>query len=94
MTSSGVASTGGPAAPARNSIPVATTLDSGSATSSQTNGSRYQRAGAAAEEVLTVPVTLRAPAGTAQGGRDIVFVVESVDGTLRREEDSRFFGPP
>ena len=49
---------------------------------------------AAAEEVLTVPVTLRAPAGTAQGGRDIVFVVESVDGTLRREEDSRFFGPP
>jgi polyferredoxin len=49
---------------------------------------------AAAEEVLTVPLTLRAPAGTVKGGRDIVFVVESDDGVVRRDEESRFFGPP
>jgi polyferredoxin len=49
---------------------------------------------AEAEEVLTVPVTLRAAPGTVRGGDDIVFVVESEDGSLRTEAESRFFGPP
>ncbi|KFN51018.1 4Fe-4S dicluster domain-containing protein [Arenimonas composti] len=47
-----------------------------------------------AEEVLTVPVTLRAPPGAVRGGSDVVFVVESEDGGLRAETESRFFGPP
>lgn len=48
---------------------------------------------AAAEEVLTVPVTVRAPAGAIKGRQDMVFVVESTDGTLSRREETRFFGP-
>jgi cytochrome c oxidase accessory protein FixG len=48
---------------------------------------------AQAEEVLTVPITLRADAGTAKGRVDLRFVVESEDGTVRVEEETRFFGP-
>ncbi|HEX5755197.1 MAG TPA: FixG Ig-like domain-containing protein, partial [Arenimonas sp.] len=48
---------------------------------------------AAAEEVLTLPLTVRAAAGSAKGRVDLQFVVENEDGSLRVVEDSRFFGP-
>ncbi len=47
---------------------------------------------AAAEEVLTVPVTLRAPAGLAKGRIDLRVVVES-DAGVQAIEETRFFGP-
>ena len=48
---------------------------------------------AAAEEVLTVPVTLRAPAGVAKGRVDVDFVVESDAEGVSETEETRFFGP-
>ncbi|MBY4599948.1 4Fe-4S binding protein [bacterium BD-1] len=48
---------------------------------------------AAAEEVLTVPVTLRAPAGLAKGRVDVDFVVESDAEGVSETEETRFFGP-
>ena len=49
---------------------------------------------AAAEEVLNVPVTLRAEAGSVQGRSDVRFVVEATDDSgIRYAEDTRFFGP-
>jgi polyferredoxin len=50
------------------------------------------RHAAAAEEVLTVPVTLRAPAGVAKGRIDLRVVVES-DAGVQAVEETRFFGP-
>ena len=47
---------------------------------------------AAPEEVLTVPVTLRAPAGVAKGRIDLRVVVES-DAGVKAVEETRFFGP-
>jgi polyferredoxin len=47
---------------------------------------------AAAEQVLTVPVTLRAPAGVAKGRIDLRVVVES-DAGVKAVEETRFFGP-
>ena len=52
------------------------------------------RVQAAAEEVLNVPVTLRAEAGSVQGSSDVRFVVEATDDpAIRYAEDTRFFGP-
>jgi cytochrome c oxidase accessory protein FixG len=48
---------------------------------------------AAAEEVLTVPVTVRAPTGSVHGRADLRFVVRDLGTGLVVEEDSRFFGP-
>ena len=49
---------------------------------------------AAAEEVLSVAVTLRAPAGAVQGRSDIRFVVEAADSSgIEYVADTRFFGP-
>ena len=48
---------------------------------------------AAAEQVLSVPVTLIAPAGTVKGKADIRFVLDSEDGKLHTVEETRFFGP-
>jgi len=48
---------------------------------------------AAAEEVLTVPVTLRAPAGLAKGRVDLDFIVESDAEGVSETEETRFFGP-
>lgn len=48
---------------------------------------------AAAEEVLTVPVTLRAPAGLAKGRVDVDIVVESDAQGVSETEETRFFGP-
>ncbi|ODS62040.1 MULTISPECIES: 4Fe-4S dicluster domain-containing protein [unclassified Arenimonas] len=48
---------------------------------------------AAAEEVLTVPVTLRAPAGLAKGRVDVDIVVESDAEGVSETEETRFFGP-
>ena len=48
---------------------------------------------AAAEEVLTVPLTLAAPAGLAKGRVDVRFVVTTQDGAIEVEEETRFFGP-
>ncbi|KAA2284846.1 4Fe-4S dicluster domain-containing protein [Arenimonas fontis] len=45
------------------------------------------------EEVLTVPVTLRAAPGVASGRVDVRFVVESDTGEARVERETRFFGP-
>ena len=47
---------------------------------------------AAAEEVLTVPMTLRAPAGAARGRVDLRVVVTS-DAGVEAVEETRFFGP-
>jgi len=49
---------------------------------------------AAAEEVLTVGVTLTAPADVAKGRMDVNFVVSNQDGSLEVKEETRFFGPP
>ena len=48
---------------------------------------------AAPEEVLTVPVTLRAAAGVAKGRVDVEFVVESDAEGVVVERETRFFGP-
>jgi polyferredoxin len=48
---------------------------------------------AAAEEVLTVGVTLSAPPGVAKGRMDVDFVVTSEDGGITVKEETRFFGP-
>ena len=48
---------------------------------------------AAAEEVLTVPLTLVAPAGLAKGRVDVRFVVSTEDGKIEVKEETRFFGP-
>jgi cytochrome c oxidase accessory protein FixG len=45
------------------------------------------------EEVLTVPVTVRAPRAAVHGGSDIRFVVRDLGSGLEVEEGSRFFGP-
>jgi polyferredoxin len=45
------------------------------------------------EQVLTLPITLRADAGAVKGRKDIHFVI-STDGTTEDVvEESRFFGP-
>jgi polyferredoxin len=45
-------------------------------------------------EVLALPVTLRAPAGSVRGRSEVEFVVEAADdGEIRYEAESRFFGP-
>jgi cytochrome c oxidase accessory protein FixG len=49
---------------------------------------------AAPEEVLTVPVTVRAPAGAVHGGTPLRFVVRDRDSGLVVSEASRFIGPP
>ena len=51
------------------------------------------RHAAAGEEVLTVPVTLRAPAGVAVGRVDVRFVVDSDAEGVQAVEETRFFGP-
>jgi cytochrome c oxidase accessory protein FixG len=48
---------------------------------------------AAPEEVLTVPVTVRAGRRAVRGGRDLRFVVRDLDSGLEVREASRFFGP-
>jgi polyferredoxin len=48
---------------------------------------------AAPEEVLTVPVTVRAAAGAVRGGSDLRLVVRDLDTGLVVAEDTRFFGP-
>ncbi len=49
---------------------------------------------AAAEQVLTVPVTLRGEPGRVAGRHDVRFVVESLDDpAVRSSHDTRFFGP-
>ena len=48
---------------------------------------------AAPEEVLTVPVTVRAGRRAVHGGHDIRFVVRDLDSGLQVREKSRFFGP-
>ncbi len=45
-----------------------------------------------AEEVLTLPLVATAPAGTS-GKHTLRFVIQSGDGTTRREVDASFFGP-
>ena len=48
---------------------------------------------AAAEEVLTVPITLRAAPGVAKGRVDLDLVVESDAEGVSETEETRFFGP-
>jgi polyferredoxin len=49
---------------------------------------------AAAEEVVSLVVTLRAGSNVASGRTDIVFTVQSLDDpTIRDRHESRFFGP-
>ena len=48
---------------------------------------------AAPEEVLTVPVTLRAAPGVAKGRVDVEFVVESDAEGVVVQRETRFFGP-
>jgi cytochrome c oxidase accessory protein FixG len=48
---------------------------------------------AAAEQVLTVPVTLRGPADVSKGRSDVVFVVTADSEGLQVKEETRFFGP-
>jgi len=48
---------------------------------------------AAAEEVLTVPITVEAEAGSVRGRADLRFVVRDADSGLTIREESRFFGP-
>ncbi|TXI51578.1 MAG: 4Fe-4S binding protein [Lysobacter sp.] len=47
---------------------------------------------AAAEEVLSIPLTVSAPASV-QGKKPMRIVVETADGELRREVESNFFAP-
>jgi polyferredoxin len=47
---------------------------------------------AAAEEVLTLPLTLSAD-DDVEGKNKVTFVVESIDGQARQEVPSSFFGP-
>ena len=47
---------------------------------------------AAAEEVLTLPLVATVPAGVS-GKRDVRFVVQSGDGTIRHGTEASFFGP-
>jgi hypothetical protein len=47
----------------------------------------------AAEEVLTVPVTLIAAPGAVRGRVDVRFVVRDSASPLQQIETSRFFGP-
>ena len=47
---------------------------------------------ATAEEVLDLPITLRAPASL-RGKQPVTFVVASDDGKTVREVESSFFGP-
>jgi polyferredoxin len=51
-----------------------------------------QRVQASAEDVLSLPLTIRAPADV-RGKRPIMIVVESADGSLRREIKANFFAP-
>ena len=45
-------------------------------------------------EVVSLPVTLRAPAGAASGRSEVEFLVEAIgQPAIRYEEESRFFGP-
>jgi polyferredoxin len=44
------------------------------------------------QKVLTLPVTVTAPAGT-RGRAPLKFTVESGDGRVRKSVDSSFFGP-
>jgi hypothetical protein len=46
----------------------------------------------AAGAVVSVPLTVSAPAGV-QGRRDLHFAVASADGGVHRDVDSSFFGP-
>ncbi len=48
--------------------------------------------GVAAGDVASVPVTVLAPADT-HGRRKIEFVVDNIDGSVRKEVESSFFGP-
>lgn len=49
---------------------------------------------AAAEDVVTLPFTLRAAAGSVHGRRDVVLEVESIeDPTIKLQHTTRFFGP-
>ncbi len=48
---------------------------------------------AKAEQVLTLPITLRAENGTIQGRRTIHFVISARGSKARVVEESRFFGP-
>ena len=48
---------------------------------------------AAPEQILTVPVTLQAPAGDVQGGQDLNVVVHVEGSDKSVIEDSSFFGP-
>ncbi|NOX69798.1 MAG: cytochrome c oxidase accessory protein CcoG [Gammaproteobacteria bacterium] len=45
------------------------------------------------ESVFTLPTTVTAPHESAVGGKTIEFVLESVDGSIRIVEESRFRGP-
>jgi len=51
------------------------------------------RLSAAAEEVLTVPVTVSAAPGTVHGRADLDFVVSEPGTALQQREEARFFGP-
>ncbi|NOT87844.1 MAG: 4Fe-4S binding protein [Lysobacter sp.] len=46
-----------------------------------------------AEEVLSLPMTLRAPEDDMEGRHAVKFVVEAVDGSAREEVPTSFFGP-
>jgi len=48
---------------------------------------------AASEEVLTVPVTVRAARGAVRGGVDLRFEVRDLDSGLVVAEEARFFAP-
>ena len=54
----------------------------------------HDRVSAAPEEVLTVPVTVKAGADAVHGRAELRFVVRDVDTGLEIVEKSRFFGPP
>jgi cytochrome c oxidase accessory protein FixG len=45
------------------------------------------------EQVLTLPITLRAPMGAVKGKRDINFVIGTQNSDEKIIEESRFFGP-
>jgi len=48
----------------------------------------------ASGEVLALPVTLRAPAESVAGRREVEFEIEATDDpSIRYEAESRFFGP-
>ena len=48
---------------------------------------------ASPEQVLTVPITLRAEAGSIRGRKDVHFVVNTQGSKDIVVEESRFFGP-